>query len=82
MKLYNFFRSSAAFRVRIALNLKNIAYDEAFIHLSKDGGQNEKGGPFFRGDDPDQITAQLVGSRQMALDKIDSLMIPTVSSNH
>ena len=42
MKLYNFFRSSAAFRVRIALNLKNIAYDEAFIHLSKDGGQNRK----------------------------------------
>jgi hypothetical protein len=40
---------------------------------SKDGGQNEKGGPFFRGDDPDQITEQLVGSRQMALDKIDSL---------
>ena len=34
-KLYGFFRSSAAYRVRIALNLKNISYDDAFIHLAK-----------------------------------------------
>lgn len=32
-KLYGFFRSSAAYRVRIALNLKNVAYDHAFVHL-------------------------------------------------
>ena len=35
MKLYTYFRSSAAFRVRIALNLKGIAYDPAFVHLAK-----------------------------------------------
>ncbi len=36
MKLYGFFRSSAAFRARIALNLKGIAYDQApSIHLRK-----------------------------------------------
>lgn len=35
MKLYGYFRSSAAFRVRIALNLKGIAYENAFIHLRK-----------------------------------------------
>lgn len=35
MRLYGFFRSSAAFRVRIALNLKGIDYDQAFIHLRK-----------------------------------------------
>ena len=29
MKLHTYFRSSAAFRVRIALNLKGIAYDAA-----------------------------------------------------
>ena len=35
MKLYGYFRSSAAYRVRIALNLKGIAYDQTFIHLRK-----------------------------------------------
>ena len=34
-KLYGFFRSSAAYRVRIALNLKNVSYDNAFVHLAK-----------------------------------------------
>ena len=38
MKLYTYFRSSAAYRVRIALNLKGLAYEAAAIHLTKDGG--------------------------------------------
>jgi maleylacetoacetate isomerase len=40
VKLYGFFRSSAAYRVRIALNLKNLFYDMAAIHISKDGGRH------------------------------------------
>lgn len=40
MKLYSYFRSSAAYRVRIALNLKGLAYETAPIHLVRDGGQN------------------------------------------
>jgi maleylpyruvate isomerase len=39
MKLYTFFRSSASYRVRIALNLKNIQYEQAPIHLRRGGGE-------------------------------------------
>ncbi len=42
MKLYSFFRSSAAYRVRIALNLKGLPYELVSVHLSKDGGQQRK----------------------------------------
>ena len=42
MKLYSYFRSSAAYRVRIALNLKNLPYEMAAVHLTKDGGQQFK----------------------------------------
>ncbi|MBC7706387.1 MAG: maleylacetoacetate isomerase, partial [Rhodoferax sp.] len=35
MKLYNYFRSSASFRVRIALALKGLAYDYEAVHLAR-----------------------------------------------
>jgi len=35
VKLYTYFRSSASFRVRIALNLKGLAYAPSFVHLPK-----------------------------------------------
>src|SRR5205085_11093054 len=38
VKLYGFFRSSAAYRVRIALNLKKLPYAQSSVHLSRDGG--------------------------------------------
>ncbi len=39
MKLYTYFRSSAAYRVRIALNLKGIGYDAVPVHLLRNGGE-------------------------------------------
>jgi maleylpyruvate isomerase len=35
IKLYNYFRSSASFRVRIALEIKGLPYDYAPVHLLK-----------------------------------------------
>ena len=38
-KLYSFWRSSAAYRVRIALNLKGMDYEIIPLHLGKNGGE-------------------------------------------
>ena len=50
MTLYTFFRSSAAYRVRIALNLKGLTAEMVSIHLQKEGGLNRK--PEFRAINP------------------------------
>ena len=50
MKLYTYFRSSAAYRVRIALNLKGLPTRSMSIHLTKDGGQQHS--PEFRAVNP------------------------------
>jgi maleylacetoacetate isomerase len=42
VKLYSYFRSSAAYRVRIALNLKGLPYETVGVHLTKDGGDQRK----------------------------------------
>lgn len=50
MKLYTYFRSSAAYRVRIALNLKGLTYEAIPIHLTKEGGYNRR--PEYRAVNP------------------------------
>ena len=50
MKLYNYFRSSAAYRARIALALKDIPYESVFVHLAKDGGHHKR--PEYRAVNP------------------------------
>jgi maleylacetoacetate isomerase len=42
VKLYSYYRSSAAYRVRIALNIKGLAYETVSVHLTKDGGHNRR----------------------------------------
>src|SRR5262245_13179349 len=50
VKLYTYFRSSAAYRVRIALNLKGLSSEMASVHLQKEGGLNKK--PEYRAINP------------------------------
>ncbi len=42
MKLYDYFRSSAAYRVRIGLRLKGLDYESVPVHLLRDGGEQLK----------------------------------------
>ncbi len=39
IKLYSYFRSSSSYRVRIALNLKNLNYETKAVHLLRNGGE-------------------------------------------
>jgi maleylpyruvate isomerase len=58
VKLYTYFRSSAAYRVRIALNLKGLPYEMVSVHLTKDGGQQHK--PDFHAINPQERVPALV----------------------
>lgn len=71
MKLYSYFRSSAAYRVRIALHLKGIAYETTSIHLIKEGGLNRR--PEFRAVNPQMRVPVLVTDAGQVL--IQSLAI-------
>ena len=58
MELFTYFRSSAAYRARIALNLKGLKVDYRFVHLVKDGGQQHN--PEFRAVNPQGFVPALV----------------------
>lgn len=58
MELYTYFRSSAAYRVRIALNLKGLKADYRYVHLVKDGGQQHK--PEYLAVNPQGLVPALV----------------------
>jgi maleylacetoacetate isomerase len=57
-QLYGYFRSSAAFRVRIALNLKGITPELCFVHLLRDGGEQHK--PDYKALNPQELVPTLV----------------------
>jgi len=58
LKLYSYFRSSASFRVRIALELKGLPYEYVPVHLLKDGGQQLLAE--YRAVNPDGLVPALV----------------------
>ncbi len=62
VKLYSYWRSSAAFRVRIALNLKGLAYDIVQVHLT-DGGGQQHADPFHKLNPQEMIPVLVDGER-------------------
>lgn len=58
LTLYSYWRSSAAYRVRIALNLKGLAYDMHPVHLVRDGG--EQHGEAYRRLNPQELVPTLL----------------------
>ncbi len=57
MKLYTFFRSSASYRVRVALNLKGLRYEQIPIHLRRGGG--EQLAPSYKAINPQALVPSL-----------------------
>lgn len=62
MKLYNYFRSSASYRVRIALQLKALPYEYVAIHLNRGGG--EQFSSEFRALNPQSLVPVLEGGAE------------------
>jgi maleylacetoacetate isomerase len=59
VKLYSYFRSSAAYRVRIALNLKGLAYEYVPVHLRKGEQRDDP----YRAVNPQGLVPALVDER-------------------
>jgi len=58
LKLYNYWRSSSSYRVRIALNLKLVEYKTVPVHLLRDGGEQHK--PEYHALNPQELVPLLV----------------------
>lgn len=58
MRLYTYWRSSAAYRLRIALNLKGLDYNSAPVHLLRNGG--EQLSDAYRTINPNAVVPSLV----------------------
>lgn len=73
LKLYSYFRSSASYRVRIALNLKGLSYETIPVHLLKGGGQQLM--PEYLKLNPDGLMPTLVTDGDTSVALAQSLAI-------
>jgi maleylacetoacetate isomerase len=61
--LYSYWRSSAAFRVRIALNLKGLHYETRAIHLLREGGEQHT--PAYAALNPQELLPTLLDGERV-----------------
>jgi maleylacetoacetate isomerase len=63
LRLYSYWRSSAAYRVRFGLQLKGLAFETMPVHLVRDGGEQHS--PAFRETNPQQLVPVLEHGQRM-----------------
>ena len=68
LKLYSYFRSSASYRVRIALQLKGLPYEYLPVHLLRDGGQQLQ--PAYRALNPDALVPTLLDDDHILIQSV------------
>lgn len=61
--LYDYWRSSAAYRVRIALNLKGLSYESRQVHLIRDGGEQHAAD--YQAINPQQLVPALLDGERV-----------------
>ena len=68
LKLYDYWRSSSAYRVRIALNLKGLDYEQVPVHLVRDGGEQNR--PAYRALNPLGLVPALVHGERVIVQSL------------
>ena len=77
MKLYSFFRSSASYRVRIALNLKRVDYEQLPIHLRRGGG--EQFGAAYQAINPQALVPALEDGGRVLIQSLAIMEHPSIA---